>query len=315
MPHTDTLVSIVIPVYNRESLILETLRSAQNQTYPNIEIVIVDNKSTDNTWNLLLSEAEKDQRISLFQNETNVGPVRNWEKCFHYAKGEYIKILWSDDLIEPTFVEETMEVFEEDVAFVMTGIITFSEKEIRSITEFQKYTELDIDTYYEYMLLLKTDLPVSPGCAIFRTKDLIENLIIEIPNHLNLQYSKYGAGNDLLLFLLTANTSKYKKVRSINKLLSKFRHHDTSITTSHNSNLNIYYDWAKWIFIKNHCNKNKIKSTFKSLIIINTYLYKYPVSFLLSIDGIINLTVLTNRIKSNFSKKLKQTLAKKNLEE
>lgn len=306
MPHTDTLVSIVIPVYNRESLIQETLRSAQNQTYSNIEIVIVDNKSTDNTWNILLSEAEKDQRIRLFQNDTNVGPVRNWEKCFNYAKGDYIKILWSDDLIEPTFVEETMAVFEEDVAFVMTGIITFSEQEVRSITEFQKYTSLDIDTYYEYVLLPKTDLPVSPGCAIFRKKDLMAHLIIEIPNNLNLHFSRYGAGNDLLLFLLTANMPRYEKVCCIDKPLSKFRHHDTSITTSNNTNLYIYYDFTKWYFIRNHYNKKALKERFKSVAIINTYLYKYPISFLLSIDGLINLKTLTDRFKSKTQKKIKK---------
>lgn len=268
MSHIDKLISIVIPVFNRETLILETLRSAQKQTYPNIEIVIVDNKSTDNTWGLLTTEAEKDQRIRLFQNESNVGPVRNWEKCFNYAKGEYIKILWSDDLIEPTFIEETMEVFEENVAFVMTGINIFTDnnKTIHR-SSFQSDTSVLIEDYLSDILTNDTSgFPLSPGCAIFRKKDLIKNLLIEIPNNDNLWFKNFGAGNDLLLYLLTAMQKPYTRIAIINQYLSKFRSHKNSITTEESGTIKIYYDWSKWYFIKNHYDKKTIQSEFKSLI-------------------------------------------------
>ena len=88
------LVSILIPVYNRETLIEDTVQSALNQTYPNIEIIVVDNKSTDRTWDILEKLANRDSRIKIFQNKTNIGPVRNWKRCIDNASGKYGKILW-----------------------------------------------------------------------------------------------------------------------------------------------------------------------------------------------------------------------------
>ena len=60
-------VSILVPVYNREDLIGQTLNSALNQTYKNIEIIVVDNSSTDNTWEVVQSYEKQDSRIKAFQ--------------------------------------------------------------------------------------------------------------------------------------------------------------------------------------------------------------------------------------------------------
>jgi len=57
----NKLISILIPVYNRENLIEETVQSALNQTYKNLEVIIVDNKSTDSTWEVLQKLASKDK--------------------------------------------------------------------------------------------------------------------------------------------------------------------------------------------------------------------------------------------------------------
>ena len=79
------LVSILVPVYNRENLIEETVNSGLSQTYENIEIIIVDNQSTDGTWKILEKLASQDKRIKIFQNNTNIGPVRNWKRCIDEA--------------------------------------------------------------------------------------------------------------------------------------------------------------------------------------------------------------------------------------
>ena len=82
---TNPLVSIVIPVYNRELYIEDAIRSAISQTYQNIEIIIVDNCSTDSTWDILNEWEKKDNRIKIFQNDSNIGPVLNWNECFRYC--------------------------------------------------------------------------------------------------------------------------------------------------------------------------------------------------------------------------------------
>ena len=87
------LASILIPVYNRAGLIEATIRSALAQSYDPIEVVVVDNASTDATWEVLQRLALEDPRLRIFRNETNLGPVRNWRACAEHARGHYAKIL------------------------------------------------------------------------------------------------------------------------------------------------------------------------------------------------------------------------------
>lgn len=246
-------VSILIPVYNRENLIEETVRSAMNQTYENIEIIIVDNKSTDNTWSVLNKLASQDNRIKIFQNETNIGPVRNWKRCIDEASGEYGKILWSDDLIAPEFLEKTVPFLEnEDVGFVFTAVEKFTDivKKDPANTDFIKQGIYNTNGYIKGVLFSK-NYPVSPGCALFRMKDLRKNLLVDIPNKVHSDFSMHAIGNDLLIFLLTA--SQYKKFAFVDETLSYFREHSNSISIqSEKGKLPLYYALASAFFIENN---------------------------------------------------------------
>ena len=104
------LVSIMIPVYNRRELACETIDSALNQTYPNVELIIGDNQSTDGTYEHLTQRYGGKDNVVLFQNRENLGPVGNWMECLKRASGEYVKFLWSDDLIPDCHVEELMQM-------------------------------------------------------------------------------------------------------------------------------------------------------------------------------------------------------------
>jgi glycosyltransferase involved in cell wall biosynthesis len=207
----NKLVSILIPVYNRESLIEETVQSALSQTYKNIEIIIVDNKSTDKTWEVLQKLASKDNRIKIFQNERNIGPVRNWKRCIDEANGEYGKILWSDDLIAREFLEKTLPYLGNDVGFVFTGTEIFIDKtEKKSSHYFIGKSGIYESEKYINRVLFEGNYPVSPGCALFRLKDLKKNLLIDIPNKVNSNFAMHAIGNDLLIFLLTSQQYKFR---------------------------------------------------------------------------------------------------------
>ena len=170
----NSFVSILIPVYNRESIIAETIQSALDQTHKNIEVVIVDNASTDKTWQVIQSFAEKDNRIKSFRNETNLGPVRNWLRCVEEASGEYGKILWSDDLIAPEFIEKTLTLFNEDVGFVYSGANIFTgDDPLKFKTSYLlKKTGIYPSSLYIKNAIYNKGMPVSPGCAIFRMSDI-----------------------------------------------------------------------------------------------------------------------------------------------
>ncbi|UOD35672.1 glycosyltransferase family 2 protein [Deferribacteraceae bacterium V6Fe1] len=249
----NNLVSILVPVYNRETLIEETVRSALNQTYKNFEIIIVDNKSTDKTWQVLEKLAHKDKRIKIFQNETNIGPVRNWKRCIDEASGEYGKILWSDDLIAPEFLEKTVSFLENsDVGFVFTGTEIFVDGTDKMDNQyFIGETGLYDSEKYIDGALFSGGYPVSPGCALFRLKDLKQNLLIDIPNKVGSDFSMHAIGNDLLIFLLAAH--QYKNFAFVNEKLSFFRAHKDSISIqSNNGKLPLHYNLAAAYFVENY---------------------------------------------------------------
>jgi len=98
-------VSICIPTYNGQKFFESCLDSAIGQTYRDIEIIIVDDCSTDNTYEIAKKYASKDSRIRLFQNEKNAGLVPNWNHCIELSKGKWIKFLFQDDALAPNCIE------------------------------------------------------------------------------------------------------------------------------------------------------------------------------------------------------------------
>lgn len=94
------LISVVVATYNGARYIKEQLDSIIHQTYPNIEIVITDDKSTDETMSILEAYAVKYSNIRVYQNETNLKYVKNFEKGMGLAKGEFIAPSDQDDIWE-----------------------------------------------------------------------------------------------------------------------------------------------------------------------------------------------------------------------
>ena len=105
-------VSICIPAYNAEETVVATIQSVLNQTYQNLEILVVDNASTDNTLSLL--QQINDSRIKIYRNERNIGGEQNWSQCIGLASGEYIAIFHADDLYLPNMVEKQVQAFQDN---------------------------------------------------------------------------------------------------------------------------------------------------------------------------------------------------------
>jgi glycosyltransferase involved in cell wall biosynthesis len=96
---SDPLVSIVVPTYNGERFVRLALRSALAQSYKNIEVVVVDDASTDRTPEILEAVAETDPRVRLVRRQANVGAYDNSRMVFREARGEYVKYLLHDDVL------------------------------------------------------------------------------------------------------------------------------------------------------------------------------------------------------------------------
>lgn len=105
-------VKILIPSYNSEKTIGDTLKSLLAQTYKNIDILVVDNCSSDKTKEIV--ESFSDERVSYMCNEKNLGNYGNFDQCIKLAEHDYTAIFHSDDIYMPTIVEEQVKVLDSD---------------------------------------------------------------------------------------------------------------------------------------------------------------------------------------------------------
>lgn len=103
-------VSICVPTYNSEDSIIETLRSALDQSYADFELLVVDDGSSDATVELARGLA--DERVRVVANPENLGQARNTDRCIALARGRLVKFLHSDDLLLPDCLARMVPIFE-----------------------------------------------------------------------------------------------------------------------------------------------------------------------------------------------------------
>ena len=148
----NPLVSICVPTYNNARFLTRSLNSIMNQTYKNIEIIVSDNASTDNTEGLIRSFTDK--RIRYHRLPVNISFIKNWNKSIQLANAEYRALYHSDDIYMPEIVEKEIEflvkhphigaVFtlgrfiDENHKVISQGIRTRSELQKRDIHDFME---------------------------------------------------------------------------------------------------------------------------------------------------------------------------------
>ncbi len=167
-------VSICIPVYNGEKTIKDAINSALEQTYKNIEILVIDNMSTDGTADIV--KGMDDRRIVFFQNKENLGMAGNWNECIRKSTGEYIHFLCADDIIKPECIRKKMAVIErfDDVVMVIsaTDLVNENGSLIVKRRRFKKNVLLDGRTYARRSLR-HGNIFGEPSNVLFK-KDCIE---------------------------------------------------------------------------------------------------------------------------------------------
>lgn len=200
-------VSVVIPAFNQSAYLLLALESAQNQSYKNLEIIVVDDGSTDNTRQIVEDCAKKDSRIIYIyqENDSSFGlGARNWGMLS--ATGEWIALLDQDDIWYPTKIEDQISLSNENpevgciicpVDFIDQNGVTIGKQNISDLFNFSYETLLAANKIY-----------VSSG--IFKRKLLAK---AGLPN----ESSGYA---DWSLWL---SLSRHTKVKCINNVLSAYR--------------------------------------------------------------------------------------------
>jgi glycosyltransferase involved in cell wall biosynthesis len=115
------LVSIVMPVYNAGEFLVEAIKSLQDQTYQNWELIVVDDQSTDGSWQILKRLAQNDKRIKIYRNAKNGGVARTANLALSKIKGSFIARMDADDVSLSERLEKQVEFLQSHSDVVAVG--------------------------------------------------------------------------------------------------------------------------------------------------------------------------------------------------
>lgn len=242
-------LSIILPSYNHSEFLLDRLESIKNQSYKDWEAIIIDDKSTDNSIEIIrkfINENPDFNVKSLIVNEENSGSGYNsWKKGIELATTEYIWIAETDDFSASSFLEESVTILDknDEVALVFCGSNYLIDNKI-SYTSENRTKDLEVD-FDKYKILSNTaffqrmpfNTYITNGSSVVfrRPKSVIPDILFT-----------YRQSSDIFLwsYLLRNNSFAF-----LNKNLNFFRRHEgsTSIFLQKNKLETIYHEKAAYL--------------------------------------------------------------------
>jgi len=208
-------VSIIIPTYNGEKYIRESIDSCLNQTYNDIEIIVVDDCSNDSTVEILKTYGNK---IKLTINQANQGIVKNLNNMTLGLDSEYFIFLGHDDILPSNHIEVMLNEFDDDtVAVHCNSIVIDGEgKELGLAREDKEQVKKTDNIMFE----LSIDNFIS-SCGILHKTEIFKKL-----NGWDETYKHYGE------WLYYIKELEYGKIKYTTNTKAFYRKHDTNITKS-----------------------------------------------------------------------------------
>jgi len=207
------LVSILMPAYNAEKYIGNSIESILNQTFKDFELIISDDASTDKTWDIIKKYKQKDGRIVVTRNAKNRYIAENRNRLIKLAKGKYIAWQDADDISDSNRIQKQYEFMEKNPKIgIVGGYLEFFDD--RRVTGIRKYAESDKElrkTIFRFS-------PIAQPTAMIRKKCF---------NELGLYNPQYPPAEDIDMSFRIG--SKYK-FANIPQVTLKYRIHPLSAT-------------------------------------------------------------------------------------
>lgn len=219
------MVSIIVPLYNAEKFIWETVQSVINQTYKDFELLLVDDCSTDRS--LAAAEAINDSRVRVIRQEQNAGAYAARNRGLSEAKGRYIAFLDADDKWEPTKLEDTLKFMEEKSAgFVFTSYEFADEKCVGT----GKVVRVPETITYK-QALSNTTIFTS---TVLIDREKVADELIKMPNIksedtatwwqiLRAGHTGYGLDKNLVKYRRSAGTLSSNKIEALRRIWNLYR--------------------------------------------------------------------------------------------
>ncbi len=240
----NSLLSVIVPIYNTEEHLPKCIESILGQTYHNLELILVDDGSTDNSLSICKKYEKKDNRVRvLHKNNSGVSTARN--QGIEISKGEFIAFVDGDDWIEDSMYDRIMT---NSLSILnICGLCMENEKECKIADGFLKFITTNTPKLYDksdIMLMIKYNLLSSPCNKIYSNKIIKENHIYFDTNmtygedrYFNLKYCNFIEGFHVL------NLAPYHYMRYQGVISSSSRYHKYF----HETSMKLYAELNKWV--------------------------------------------------------------------
>ncbi|MBI1923207.1 glycosyltransferase family 2 protein [Candidatus Poribacteria bacterium] len=171
---SQPLVSIGMPVFNGQTYLGQTLDSLLAQDYENIELVILDNISTDATPEICRSYAKRDSRVRYLLDNSRVNVMEGHKRVAHYAKGEFFLIACDDDVYAPTYISQLMDIMRSNpaVGLVYSGLgYIYPDGTQRPVSIRERYfLRSHHSKFYNFAFYLLHRCPIPLSFGLMRTE-------------------------------------------------------------------------------------------------------------------------------------------------
>ena len=205
----DPLVSVVMPIHNNDNYVAESIESILRQTFTDFELILIDDGSTDSSNDVIKKYG--DPRISIIQNEINMGVAKSLNKAHLASKGDYIVTIGSDDICDRILLEEQVNFMEGNKHIDICGTFGDYLNEDFTLGRGISDEEIKIGMLHGCFIL--------HGGSIYRKSSLMEY---------NLYYNEnFEAAVDYEFF---SRASEYLKFQNIPKVLYHVRRHENQIS-------------------------------------------------------------------------------------
>src|SRR3954468_1959579 len=183
------MVSICIPTYNRAGSLAKALASAQAQTFTDVEILVVDNHSDDETEALVREAARADARIRYVRQPENVGLARNFSACIAEARRELIKFLCDDDWLERDCVAKLVAALSHPQVSLAACARRLVNAELRSlrIVRARRASGVVAGETMTRELFARGNTIGEPSAVLFRRSDAMRGFDIRYQHALDLE--------------------------------------------------------------------------------------------------------------------------------
>ena len=262
-------VSVIIPVYNVDQYLRQCLDSVINQTLREIEIICVDDGSTDNSMEILKEYAARDNRITIMeQKHLYAGVARN--AGLTVAKGQYVHFMDSDDWVEPDVLKQLVDIMEaENPDFIKFKNYMYDNDKKQNVPDDWISISYLPENMFNRVLgeeskVLLTDLPDSPWSGLYNLKFINDNLI---------RFDSLKCCNDVSFFLRVLVAAKKIYVSDKTYVHYRINRPESLIAIRVNNfkfQIQLFYNAQR--ILKN--SDDKLKSKFLSHL-VNVVMYRF----------------------------------------